>query len=162
MNQKKGDVYFRDIHGNFHKLDTKDFNEELAELSNYDNIAHSVHFEHSICNYKPLNYQQLLLENIKNTSLNNKKLKLEKGLYKFSIYLTINSSSNQKVYFFLRNNKIIESTLLTNDVYDKIPNNIDFNFIVNINDTNNILEPAIISTSKLDSIESYILYCKIN
>ena len=32
MNEKKGDVYLRDIHGNFHKLETKDFNEELAEL----------------------------------------------------------------------------------------------------------------------------------
>jgi hypothetical protein len=162
MNEKKGDVYLRDIHGNFHKLETKDFNEELAELSNYDNIIHSSEYEETKCNYKPFNYYQLLLTNIKNSLINNHKIKLEEGLYKFSIYLTISSEFNEKIYFFLRNSKIIDSTLLTTDVYDKIPNNIDFHFIVNINNSNKILEASIISNSKLNSISSYILYSKIN
>ena len=162
MTEKKGDVYLRDIHGNFHKLETKDFNDELAELSNYDNIADSTEYEETICNYKPFNYYQLLIKNIKNSLIDNHKLKLEEGLYKFSVYLNITSKSNQKIYFFLRNNKIIHSTLLITDVYVEIPNNINFHFIININDTNKILESCIISDSKLSSITSYILYSKIN
>ena len=162
MNEKKGEVYLRDIHGNFHKLETKDFNEELAELSNYDNIINSSEYEETICNYKPFNYYQLLLNNIKNSLINNNKIKLEKGLYKFSVYLTIYSELNEKIYFFLRNNKIIDTTLLITDVYDKIPNNVDFHFIVNINDATTILEASIISNSKLTCINSHILYSKIN
>ena len=162
MNEKKGDVYFRDIHGNFHKLDTKDFNEELAELSNYDNIIHSSKFEKSICNFKPLNYYELYVENVKNSNIENYKLNLDKGLYKFSIYLTINSSETQKIYFFLRDKKIIESSLFTTEVYSEIPNNINFHFILNLNDMKQLLEIAIISNKNLTSIESYILYSRIN
>ena len=29
MSNTKGDIYFRDVHGNFHKLETKDLNNEL-------------------------------------------------------------------------------------------------------------------------------------
>ena len=112
MNNKKGEIYFRDIHGNFHKLETKELDDEILELTGYDNILHSNNFEKEICNYKPYNYYKLILENVKNGNTNNNKVKLEKGIYKFSVYMSITSNIKQRIYFFLRNHKIISSTFI--------------------------------------------------
>ena len=162
MNDKKGEVFFRDIHGNFHKLTTKDFNDELHELNNLDNIIESKNYERSVCKYKPFNYYKLLVSNLKNSVISNNKLKLEEGLYKFSVFLTINSKYNQKIYFFLRNHKILNESLQINDVFDNVPSNINLNFIINITNVNNLLEIAIISEKDIDEIHSYILFNKIN
>ena len=102
MNEKKGEVYFRDIHGNFHKLTTSDFDNELDELTNLDCIISSTIFKKSICKYKPYVYNCLKLNNVKKARINNNQLSLEKGLYRFSIFLSINSNFNQKIYFFLK------------------------------------------------------------
>ena len=52
MNDKKGDVFFRDVHGNFHKLTANDISRELDELTSYDNILTNDGFDYHICKYK--------------------------------------------------------------------------------------------------------------
>ena len=64
MSNTKGDIYFRDIHGNFHKLETKDLNNELLELAGFDNILTSNNTEKTLCNYNPLNYLPSLFNRI--------------------------------------------------------------------------------------------------
>ena len=64
MNEKKGDL-FQDMHGNFHKLTTSDFDNELDELTNLDCIVSSSKFKKSICKYKPYIYNCLQLNNVK-------------------------------------------------------------------------------------------------
>ena len=161
MNNKIGEVFFRDIHGNFHKLNTKDFNEELAEITNFENIINISEYEQSICNYKPYNYYRLCLENIKNCNINNNQLSLEKGLYKFSVYLNISTEYSQRFYFFLREKKIISSSLQTKYIYNNIPNNININFIIR-NNKKSSYDFAIITEKDIDNIDIYILYTKIS
>lgn len=162
MNEKKGEVYFRDVHGNFHKLTTSDFDNELDELTNLDCIISSSSFKKSICKYKPCIYNCLQLNNIKKAKIQNNQLLLEKGLYRFSVFLSINSNFNQKIYFFFKNHKILNNSLQINNVYNNVPSNLNFNLILNFEQLNNLLECAIISEKELDKIESYILYYKIN
>ena len=89
-------------------------------------------------------------------------MSLEKGLYRFSIFLSINSNFNQKIYFFFKNHKILNNSLQINNVYNNVPSNLNFNLILNFEQLNNLLECAIISEKESDTIESYILYYKIN
>ena len=35
----KGDIYYRDIHGNFHKLSTQHISNELDDFLEFDNIV---------------------------------------------------------------------------------------------------------------------------
>ena len=161
MNEKKGDVFFRDVHGNFHKLSAEDISTELTELTVYDNILTNSSFEKHICKYRPLNYYLLNVESIKGCNLKDNKIFLEKGLYRFFICLSINSHYAQRIYFFLRNFKIFEQSLYTSNIYKKIPNNLNFECILNIeNDTN--FEFAIVSEKDLEKIKSYIMFIKIN
>tara|TARA_E500000178_G_C16686661_1_gene601809 strand:- start:206 stop:694 length:489 start_codon:yes stop_codon:yes gene_type:complete len=162
MNEKKGEVYFRDVHGNFHKLSTSDFNDELDELTNLDSVITSKTFSKLICRYKPFTYNNLNLLDIKKGNIVNNQLNLSKGLYRFSVFLSISSKFNQKIYFFFRDKKIISNSLQIDKVYNNVPTNLNFNLILNFEHLNNLLECSIISEKELDSIESYILYYKIN
>lgn len=162
MDDKKGEVYFRDIHGNFHKLETNDLNDEILELTSFDNILSSSKTEKLICNYKPFNYYKFILKNIKNGIIKNNRIILNKGLYKFSVYLTITSLISQRIYFFFRDNMIIKNTLKTESLSSKIPNNFNINFIIDIKNNNEELEIAVISEKDIDNISSYILYTKLN
>lgn len=161
MNDKIGDIFFRDIHGNFHKLSVNDISSEFKELTIYENILNNSTFEKKICNYKPLNYYLLNINSIKGNKTQNNRIFLEKGLYKFFISISINSNFNQRIYFFLRNMKILEQSLKTKKIYKKIPNNINFECIFNIELSDNF-EFAIISEKDLDYIQSYIMYLKVN
>lgn len=162
MNNKNlGEVYFRDYNGNFHKLETKDFNNELAELSTFDSIVTSSDFSVINCNYKPYFYHRLTLCNTQNCSLENNMIKLSNGLYRFSIYLTVSSKEEQNIYFFMRNKEIFQSSLQIKKMTNKIPNNINFNFICNI-DKASSFEIAVLSKNKLFSIKSHILYLQLS
>jgi hypothetical protein len=159
MNDKKGDIYFRDFHGNFHKLDVADISNELSELSGFDSILSSSKFELKKCdnNY---HYYKLLIDDVKNSNIKSNKLILDKGLFRLSVYITINSSKSQKIYFFLRDKLILDSSLQVHNVYDEIPNNLNLNLMVN-SKKNNDYEIAIISKYPLKSIETYIMYSKV-
>ena len=159
MSEKKGDIFFRDYHGNFHKLEVSEISRELEELSSFDTILSSSKIEKQICTNNKY-YYKLILENKKNSEIENNKLILNKGLFKLSVYLNINSAKTQKVYFFFRENLILDSTLKVNNVYKEIPNNFNFNIIINSKKRNNY-EIAIISEHEILSIESYILYSKV-
>ena len=159
MSEKKGDIFFRDYHGNFHKLEVSEISRELEELSSFDTILSSSKIEKQICANNKY-YYKLILENKKNSEIENNKLILNKGLFKLSVYLNINSAKTQKVYFFFRENLILDSTLKVNNVYKEIPNNFNFNIIINSKKRNNY-EIAIISEHEILSIESYILYSKV-
>jgi hypothetical protein len=162
MNNKKlGEVYFRDQFGNFHKLSTKDFNEELSQLSNFDSIIKTCEFDSLICNYKPYYYNLLLLENNQNCDIENNILKIEKGLYKFTVSLNIETSYDQNIYFFMRTNSIICDSLQIQKICEKIPNNLSFNFVLSLKCPEEI-QIAILSEKKLEQIKSYILYTKLN
>lgn len=159
---KLGEVYFRDHHGNFHKLSTRDFNQELSELSNFDTIIKSNNFSVHDCNYKPYFYNLLELENVKKCgNINNNMIILEKGLYKFTINLNITSCFEQNIYFFFRNHNVISDSLHVKEVNDKIPNNISFNFILYL-DCSDKLEVAVLSEKELQVIKSYILFVKLD
>ena len=159
---KLGEVYFRDHHGNFHKLSTRDFNQELSELSNFDSIIKSSKFTVHDCNYKPYYYNLLELETInKCPNIDNNQLKLDKGLYKFTINLNINSCFDQNIYFFFRNHNVVSESLHVNKINNKIPNNLSFNFILYL-DTTEKLEIAVLSEKELQVIKSYILFVKLN
>ena len=163
MSNTKGDIYFRDVHGNFHKLETKDLNNELLELAGFDNILTSNNTEKTLCNYNPLNYYKLKLNKVKNGEINNNRIVLKKGMYKFCIYSTFVSNIEQRIYFFLRNKVILKNTLATHNISNKIPNNINYSFIINTNCNEELeLELAIISEKELQSSSSYILYTQIN
>ena len=156
---KKGDIYFRDIHGNFHKLEAEDLNDELMDITGFDNILSSESAEKSTCNYKPLNYYKLKLNEIKNGKLSNDRILSENGLYRFSTYLTLSTEEPQRIYFFFRNNKIFKNTLQTQVLSDKIPNNLNSNFILDLDDE--YFEVGIISEKDISSISAYILYSKL-
>jgi len=159
---KLGEVYFRDHHGNFHKLSTRDFNRELSELSNFDSIIKSNKFKVHDCNYKPYYYNLLDLENVKQCdNVDNNIINLEKGLYKFNIHLNIDSCFDQNIYFFFRNHKVISDSLKVTEISSKIPNNISFNFILYL-DCPEKLEVAVLSEKELQCIKSYILYLKLD
>ena len=79
----------------------------------------------------------------------------------FSIYLTISSKEEQNIYFFIRNKEIFQSSLQIKKVTNKIPNNINFNFICNI-DKASSFEIAVLSKNKLFSIKSHILYLQLS
>ena len=160
MSEKKGDIFFRDFHGNFHKLDISEISNELSEITFFDSILSSSQLEKKICNDNKYYYHKLILKNIKNSEINSNRLSLDKGLFKLSVYLNINSSKSQKVYFFFRNKTILESSLQINSVYKEIPNNFNFNIIIK-SEKNNNYEIAIISENELKSVDSYILYNKI-
>ena len=66
----------------------------------------------------------------------------------------------KKFIFFFRNKYIVESSLQVNSVYKEIPNNFNFNIIINSNKSSDY-EIAIISEKKLNSVDSYILYNRI-
>ena len=157
---KKGDIYFRDIHGNFHKLETNDLNEELMNITGFDNILSSLTAEKITCNYKPLNYYKLNLTEIKNGKVSNDKIVSNKGLYRFSTYLSLTTEETQRIYFFFRNKNIFKNTLQTQVISEKIPNNLNSNFILNLD--NELFEVGIISEKNLTSISAHILYSQIN
>lgn len=159
MSEKKGDIFFRDYHGNFHKLEVSEISRELEELSGFDTILSSSKIEKQKCTDNKY-YYKLILENKKNSEIENNKLILNKGLFKLSVYLNINSVKTQKVYFFFRDNLILDSTLQVNNAYKEIPNNFNFNIIINSKKRNDY-EIAIISEHEILSIESYILYSKV-
>ena len=161
MSNTKGDIYFRDIHGNFHKLETKDLDSELLEVAGFNNILTSNSTEKTLCNYKPLNYYKLNLNTVKNGEIKNNRIVLQKGMYKFCIYSTFVSNIEQRIYFFLRNKSILKQTLVTHNISDKIPNNLNYSFIININ-FNEELELGIIAEKDIQSSSSYILYTQIN
>jgi hypothetical protein len=161
MSNTRGDIYFRDVHGNFHKLETKDLDNELLEVAGFNNILTSNSTEKALCNYNPLNYYKLNLNTVKNGEINNNRIVLKKGMYKFCIYSTFVSNIEQRIYFFLRNKSILKQTLVTHNISDKIPNNINYSFIININ-FNEELELGIISEKDIQSSSSYILYTQIN
>ena len=152
MSTKKGEIYFKDYHGNFHKLDVNELDEDFKELTTYDNKLSLRSVNNGLCKYKPLKYYELELDD---------DLNLENSLYKFSVYLTISTNKYQRIYFFLRNDKIIATSLQTQVVFDKIPNNLNFNFIVN-NVSNTNCKFAIISDEDLSEINFHVLYTKIN
>ena len=159
---KLGEVYFRDHHGNFHKLSTRDFNQELSELSNFDSIIKSHKFTVHDCNYKPYYYNLLELENInKCPNIENNMINLNKGLYKFTIHLNINSCFDQNIYFFFRNNNVISDSLQVKEISNKIPNNISFNFILYL-ECPEKLEVAVLSEKEVQVIKSYLLFVKLN
>ena len=160
MNEKKGDIFFRDFHGNFHKLNITDMNEELSELSGFDFIVHSSNFQEIICKNNNYKYFKLNLKSIKNTNINENCLILQPGLYRFCIYLTVSTNSYQKIYFFIRDEKIIDSSLQLGNTYLGIPNNLNFNFMIEIKKPKK-LQIGIISEEKLTSIKSNILFSKI-
>ena len=159
MSDKKGEIFFRDFHGNFHKLDIADISNELSEMSGFDSILSSSSLDKNRCNDNKY-YHKLILDNVKNSTIKSNKLILNKGLFKASVYLNINSLKTQKVYFFFRNKYILESSLQINNVYKEIPNNFNFNIIIK-SEKNSDYEIAIISENELKSVDSYILYSKI-
>ena len=160
MNEKKGDIFFRDFHGNFHKLNITDMNEELSELSGFDFIVHSSNFQEIICKNNNYKYFKLNLKSIKNTNINENCLILQPGLYRFCIYLTVSTNSYQKIYFFIRDNKIIESTLQLSNIYKGIPNNLNFNFMVDVKKEKK-LEIGILGESNISTLKSNILFSKM-
>ena len=141
-------------------MDVSDISEDLAEISTFDSIITSSKLEKTLCDNNKYKYNKLILENIKNSNIRSNNLTLNKGLYKLSVYLNINSEDTQKVYFFFRNKYIVESSLQVNSVYKEIPNNFNFNIIINSNKSSDY-EIAIISEKKLNSVDSYILYNRI-
>lgn len=159
-NLKLGEVYFRDQYGNFHKLSTKDFNEELNELSNFDNIIVSKNFKEYNCKYKPYFCNLLLLDGDCH-NVDNNKIKLDKGLYRFTVYLNLETCHNQTIYFFMRNHNVISDTLKVKEVNDKIPNNISFNFVLPIECPENF-EVVVLSEKKLSCLKSYLMFVKLN
>ena len=160
MNEKKGDIFFRDFHGNFHKLNITDMNEELSELSGFDFIVHSSKFQEIMCKNKTYKYFKLNLKSIKNTNINEDSLIMEPGLYRFCIYLTVSTNFYQKIYFFIRDTKIIESSLQLSNIYKGIPNNLNFNFVIDVKKPKK-LEIGIICESSLSSLKSNILFSKM-
>ena len=86
---------------------------------------------------------------------------MNKGLYKFSIYLTITSIFTQRIYFFFRDNIIIKNTLKTDNLLSQIPNNVNINFIIDIKNNNEELEIAIISEKDIDTISSLLACSEI-
>ena len=162
MSDKKlGEVYFRDHHGNFHKLSTSDFNKELNELSTFDSIAKSDSFKTLSCNYKPYYYNLILLENVNKCSVVENKLHLDKGLYRFNIYLNVTSCEDQTIYFFLRNNKVIPESLQVKEICKNIPNNLNFSFILCLN-CPEVFEVALLSEKSIEKIKSYLLFMKLD
>jgi len=157
----KGDIYFRDVHGNFHKLSTKQIANELDDFLEFDNILLSDKFSHKLCLHDPLNYYSLNLKKIKGSELINNMINLKKGLYRFFIYLTLKTKEDQRIYFFFRNNNVFEPTLMTDSIYKNIPNNLNYNMVFNINSEMNF-DIAIISEKPINSINSYIMFVKIN
>ena len=160
MNEKKGDIFFRDFHGNFHKLNITDMNQELSEISEFDNFIFSTGYDEIDCYNKKYKYFKLNVKNIKNSNTSDNCLILEPGMYRFCIYLTINTNKYQKIYFFIRDEKIIESSLQLGNTYLGIPNNLNFNFMIEIKKPKK-LQVGIISEEKLTSIKSNILFSRI-
>ena len=160
MPGKKGDIYFRDYNDNFYKLDTSSLHEELKDLNNFDNVVESINYNTLNTNYKNYKYYRMILKNIKNGSIDNNKISLKKGIYKFSIYLSVNTDYKQRIYIFFKNEQINQLSLKTEQIYENIPNNISYNFILNTSDQN--FEIAILSESNLNNISLYVLYEKIS
>ena len=160
MPEKKEDIYFKDYNDNFYKLDTSSLHEELKDLNNFDNVVESINYNTLDTNYKNYKYNRMILKNIKNGSIENNKLSLKKGIYKFSIYLSINTDCEQRIYIFFKNYQIIPPSLKTEKLCDNIPNNISHNFILNTNNQN--FEIGILSEYNLNNIIVHVLYEKIS
>ena len=160
MPEKKGDIYFKDYNDNFYKLDTSSLHEELKDLNNFDNVVESINYNTIDTNYKNYKYYRMILKNIKNGSIDNNKISLKKGIYKFSIYLSVNTDCKQRIYIFFKNKQIKPESLKTEQICENIPNNISHNFILNTNHEK--FEIAILSESKLNNISVHVLYEKIS
>ncbi len=159
---KKGEIFLRDYHGNFHKLEVSEILEEGLDAGlNNEFILSSDSFTKSMCNDKKHFYYKLNLKNVKNSIIKNDKFLLDHGLFRFSIFLNIKSNYQQRIYSFIRDESIENSTLNSTKILKQIPNNINYNSILKLKSPNQF-EFCVISELDIKSIESYIIYHKIN
>ena len=160
MPEKKGDIYFKDYNDNFYKLDTSSLHKELKDINNFDNVVECINYIKINSNYKNYKYYKMILKNIKNGLVEDNRISLTNGIYKFSIFLSLETDIEQRIYFFFKNKEINPISLKTEKIYGNIPNNLSFNFIINTN--NQDFEIAIISQTDLNNILLYVLYDKIS
>ena len=147
--KNKCNLYYQNENGEmcglFNSIDTCTDNDDSKENNfiNQENSDDSISFEKVLtptnlliskkfkkkkCNYKPCIYYHFHLQKLVSTdNLNICKdlIKLKKGLYKFDIFLNINSRCSQKAYFFMRNNCIVENSLKIIHLNPNTPNNIN-------------------------------------
>ena len=157
----KGEIFYRDMHGNFHKLSTQEISNSMDDFLEFDNILSSDKFIMHNCINKSLNYYELNLKKLKGNDIKNNEIILQKGLYRFFIFLTIFTLHTQRIYSFMRKEKIFDSSLKTEIIYSNVPNNLSFNFVFEIENMDK-LNFGLISEKEISNIKSYIMYVKIN